>query len=463
MTEVSSGFLRPTTTPTPDELFDVWLSVLSGSELKVLLYIIRRTLGFKKSSDAISLSQICNGITTRDGRVLDRGTGLARSTASAAVTKLKDYGLIFIEHVQDEERGFGTNIYRLRFQDESPGSLDMKEDKPDLHDDDPGDENSTPDTSDKNCSAHNEQKSSAAPGDTKVDRKTDGAGSENKPGVVRKSNQGSSEKRPALVRKSNSQQTGLQVTDEQQTGYEKAPPPETERDSDSHEFSKLHTGAGGGLSDSDDPVSTQAIAKLVAYGVFRSQARKLVMALNLSPEKVGRACAALDAEINAGTKIKNRPAVLVSRLEAGWIPPDPEKSGYSAGSKHELSSNWEWEPVPRPERFPLPEVVDAQVHFHDAYKWFEGVKRDLELQLPRETYDMCIRQAELADYQPPGEGSPPVIIIRLHDLHAKEWVKHRLDKIVERGIKRTLGVETERRYISPDAESYDEAQINAAK
>ena len=56
------GFLRPTTTPTPDEIFDVWLSHLSGAETKVILYIVRRTFGFGKDADAISLSQICNGI-----------------------------------------------------------------------------------------------------------------------------------------------------------------------------------------------------------------------------------------------------------------------------------------------------------------------------------------------------------------------------------------------------------------
>ena len=60
------GFRSPNYTQVPDELFDELMSELSGAELKVLLYIIRRTFGFKKDSDNISLSQICNGITTRD-------------------------------------------------------------------------------------------------------------------------------------------------------------------------------------------------------------------------------------------------------------------------------------------------------------------------------------------------------------------------------------------------------------
>src|SRR5688500_20337815 len=74
------GFISPRYTQVPDELFDELMAHLSGAELKVLLYIIRRTFGFKKDSDNISLSQICHGIKTREGEVLNKGTGLSRST-----------------------------------------------------------------------------------------------------------------------------------------------------------------------------------------------------------------------------------------------------------------------------------------------------------------------------------------------------------------------------------------------
>ncbi len=42
------GFISPRYTQVPDALFDELMAYLSGAELKVLLYIIRRTLGFKK-------------------------------------------------------------------------------------------------------------------------------------------------------------------------------------------------------------------------------------------------------------------------------------------------------------------------------------------------------------------------------------------------------------------------------
>ena len=38
---------------------------LNESELKVLLYIIRRTFGFKKSFDNISLNQLAEGVHER--------------------------------------------------------------------------------------------------------------------------------------------------------------------------------------------------------------------------------------------------------------------------------------------------------------------------------------------------------------------------------------------------------------
>src|SRR5215216_6536594 len=82
------GFRSPNYTMVPDELFDELLADLSGAELKALLYIVRRTFGFKKDADAISLSQMLRGIRTRDGRVLDRGVGLAKNTLLGALASL---------------------------------------------------------------------------------------------------------------------------------------------------------------------------------------------------------------------------------------------------------------------------------------------------------------------------------------------------------------------------------------
>src|SRR5215213_423496 len=89
------GFENPTTTPVPDIVFDRLLSRLKEAELKALLYIIRRTFGFKKDHDPISFNQFLRGIVTRDGRVLDEGCGIrSRSTLSTALQSLERMGIV---------------------------------------------------------------------------------------------------------------------------------------------------------------------------------------------------------------------------------------------------------------------------------------------------------------------------------------------------------------------------------
>ena len=108
-----SGFSTPNYTPVPDELFDRLLPKLSGAELKVLLYVIRRTFGFKKAADNISFNQICDGITTSDGRVLDHGTGLSKSTAQLALKGLVKKRIVLATKRVSRERGNEPTTYRL--------------------------------------------------------------------------------------------------------------------------------------------------------------------------------------------------------------------------------------------------------------------------------------------------------------------------------------------------------------
>jgi hypothetical protein len=115
------GFQFPTTTPVPDEVFDVLMPQLSGAELKVLLYICRRTFGFKKASDSISLHQIAHGITTRDGRVLDGGTGLSKRHVINALKVLEKRNIIIVTRKVDETGLNGVNTYSLNMRDTGRG------------------------------------------------------------------------------------------------------------------------------------------------------------------------------------------------------------------------------------------------------------------------------------------------------------------------------------------------------
>jgi hypothetical protein len=111
------GFASPNYTPVPDDLFDILAPQLTESELRVLLYVIRRTFGFKRDSDSISLSQLVSGITTKDGRILDRGTGMSRPGVTRGVKGLVEKGIILVDKVLDEKGENQINVYRLRYRE----------------------------------------------------------------------------------------------------------------------------------------------------------------------------------------------------------------------------------------------------------------------------------------------------------------------------------------------------------
>jgi DNA-directed RNA polymerase subunit RPC12/RpoP len=92
------GLTRPFTTPVPDEFFDVLLGRIDSlAELKVVLYVLRRTFGFGKLVDRISYSQFCEGIRVRRGveeRRLDEGTGLTRQSVSEGLSRAIAHGYL---------------------------------------------------------------------------------------------------------------------------------------------------------------------------------------------------------------------------------------------------------------------------------------------------------------------------------------------------------------------------------
>ncbi len=106
--------LIPNSTQIPDVILDHWMADLSGAEFKVLLYIARRTYGFGKDRDAISLTQIAQGLTRRDGSVLDRGTGISRVTVARAVRALEERGVVVRQtNLSESGREFEENTYRI--------------------------------------------------------------------------------------------------------------------------------------------------------------------------------------------------------------------------------------------------------------------------------------------------------------------------------------------------------------
>ena len=119
---VFEGFSNPNFTSVPDDFFDELAPRLRESELKVLLYIIRRTFGFKKDQDSISLSQMVDGIVRKDGTRLDSGTGLKKSAVCTALSSLEEKQIIFRKKQFDSVRGAVASAYRLNIHGYEPAA-----------------------------------------------------------------------------------------------------------------------------------------------------------------------------------------------------------------------------------------------------------------------------------------------------------------------------------------------------
>jgi hypothetical protein len=114
------GFSSPNFTTVPDEFFDDLVPKLGNAELRVLLYIIRRTFGFKKERDSISLSQMVEGIVRKDGTRLDSGTGLKKAAVCKALSSLERQGIIYRTKQFDFAGGAVATSYQLHMKGVSP-------------------------------------------------------------------------------------------------------------------------------------------------------------------------------------------------------------------------------------------------------------------------------------------------------------------------------------------------------
>lgn len=113
------GIIIPNATQVPNEILDKYLPDLKGAELKVLLYLIRKTFGYnKREGDSISLSQITKGTKTKEGKQIDKGTGLSRKTAIEAIKFLEKAGLIDVIRRKLKKSNNKINFYRLVTREE---------------------------------------------------------------------------------------------------------------------------------------------------------------------------------------------------------------------------------------------------------------------------------------------------------------------------------------------------------
>jgi len=103
------SIFKPNFTQIPNVFLDNIMSELTEKELKVLLYIMRRTYGFSKGEDRISLTQFSDGIITRSGQIVDTGCGVSRSNVVLAIDMLLEKKLI-TKKESKEGNLYGVNL-----------------------------------------------------------------------------------------------------------------------------------------------------------------------------------------------------------------------------------------------------------------------------------------------------------------------------------------------------------------
>ena len=85
----------PNTFQTPNLYVDRLMPLLTDIELRVLIYMTRRILGFNRREDQISLSQFTDGlISTKNGEQLDHGAGISKEAARTALDSLIKLGIV---------------------------------------------------------------------------------------------------------------------------------------------------------------------------------------------------------------------------------------------------------------------------------------------------------------------------------------------------------------------------------
>jgi hypothetical protein len=103
-----------TFTVIPNYFLDQIAPNLSASELRVMLYIYRHTLGYQKFADCLSYDQFLNGVTSRDGRCIDLGAKVSRGSLVGALASLEAKGLIQRLHSRGRNKVL-TTTFKVRF------------------------------------------------------------------------------------------------------------------------------------------------------------------------------------------------------------------------------------------------------------------------------------------------------------------------------------------------------------
>jgi len=92
----------PNFTQIPNVIFDYWMNILTGEQFKVLLFIARKTFGWHKDMDRISIKQI------------EKATGISNRSVTRSLSILNEHGLIEKYESTSEFGDRNPNSYRIK-------------------------------------------------------------------------------------------------------------------------------------------------------------------------------------------------------------------------------------------------------------------------------------------------------------------------------------------------------------
>ena len=115
---VFAGFEDPTEnwSKLPHALIGAFPGIVTVSELKIILYVLRHTWGFGEYDDAgkrITLDEFANGRKRRDGSRLDGGTGLTPNAIKAGIKRAIRHGFL-VQEGDGRDAARSSHKYHLR-------------------------------------------------------------------------------------------------------------------------------------------------------------------------------------------------------------------------------------------------------------------------------------------------------------------------------------------------------------
>ncbi len=120
--EVFPGFSYPEDkggfTRIPHQFFDICAQIKNLAELKVIMYVARRTWGFQnyRTPEKITIDEFKHGRKRRNGDDLDAGTGLGHTAINDGIKRAMVHGYLLAE-LDTGEPGWPTYSYLLKMRD----------------------------------------------------------------------------------------------------------------------------------------------------------------------------------------------------------------------------------------------------------------------------------------------------------------------------------------------------------